>query len=681
MNKKIRQSIFFLLVAVLIACCAVFFSCGDSSNPVVAPQETVYKLDYTNVTLTEHHIGKISKMFDELLWGSVQPSSATSDLKGIFDIAGAGFPEFKPVFSIASTIVGWCSPNYAKMSYKLDEQILSDVQEIQSQLTTMSNQIKTLQNTVDDDFNALFAEIANQDANTYKSDVDNAISAVSELSSAIKNCLKNSDPSSCMTGLMYKQDLQSMIVNLTGAYVPPDGVINLPISSNSAATKFNAILSNSANTTVYEDSNKLYSAFQTEVVTNSDNMSSVLDSYNGLIWGNYIRSLNALQTLYIDLLYVNQVLEGNWNNDIPATKTYPDATEFFNISNFVSYGMMSLASLIWNNTVSDPNIEDIKCNNYTETDLSYPFQSVKYWPGIAPGGTWVNTCDLYRWKGFVKNYSGTWDSNILTVQCAPITMMPNGDPSCAMFSLQPTDMSIKYSTLCNPGSGVNAQYLPPLTGFVNYDNPENTPKPIAYGYCTSVNVDYWNNMNNPSTSSAESSVTLNTKCDSNSCPDCSFYIDLNPWDYYSLWANNFPGGGGCVVTDGSTIGISANYHTICGPGEPSMVFCGPYTWILGVNQNNLSDYASSGAFEILGELGAKYTGFPKDNYAQVTFTLACFTGDEQCHFDTDMPEVLCYGLDEIQVANTAANYEGSLTVTPNGCWQYADKSNMISPTQ
>jgi hypothetical protein len=682
MNKKIKQSISFLLVAVLIACCAVFFSCGDSNNSVVAPQKTVYKLDYNNVTLTEYHMGKISKIFDELLWKSVQPSSATihpsSGAKDLFDLASAGFGDFTGVFGIASSIFGWCQPNYAKMGYELDKQILSDVQEIQGQLTTISKQIGTLQETVDDDFNALFSEIANQQADTYKSDVDNAISAVSGLSGSINSCKSDSDPKKCLEKFMPNQDLQTMIVNLSGAYVPTNAIINMPTNSSTAATNYNTILSNSENTTVYTDLNSLYGAFQTEVETNSAEMAPDLDSYNGLIWGNYIRSINALEQLYIDLLYVNKVFKGKWNNNIPTVEGYSDATEFFNVSNFVSYGMMSLTSLIWNNTVSDVNIADITCENYIKTDLSYPFQAPKYWPGFVPAGTWMNTCDIYRWNGFVENYSGTWDSNTLTVQCAPITMMPNGDPPCAMFDSDPVDMNIAYSTLCNPGSGVNAQYLPPLTGFVNYDNTNNTPEPIAYGYCTSVNVGYWDNINNPITSSAESSVTLQTKCDSSSCPDCSFYIDLNPWDYYSLWANNFPGGGGCVVTDGSQIGISADYHTICGDLGGN---CGPYTWILGINQNNLSDYAASGAFAFQGNLYANYTGYPKDNYATVTLALACITGDELCHFDTDMPEVLCYGLDEIQVANTGNGWEGSLTVTPNGCWQYADQTNMIPSTQ
>ncbi len=237
---------------------------------------------------------------------------------------------------------------------------------------------------------------------------------------------------------------------------------------------------------------------------------------------------------------MNQQLEGNFNTDIPTVAGNPGDT-FFNLSNFIYYGMLSLTSLILNNTISDVPVEDIHCTNYIKPDLSYPLQSPKSWPELnLPGGTWKQTCDIYIWLGLANgNYSGSWDNGTLTVQCAPITTWPNGEPTCVEFgSDTPVEMSIAYSAICNSGSDVSAQYMPTLNG--------QTEAPMAYGYCSSVNMNYYNDSANyTNIVSQTTGYAPSTSCSGDGthvsgCDSCQWGIYFNPNGYFQFGANTFP---------------------------------------------------------------------------------------------------------------------------------------------
>jgi hypothetical protein len=712
MNKKTKQSISFLLVAVLIACCAVFFSCGDSNNPVVAPQETVYKLDYNNVTLTEYHKEKIAQIFKELLEENARfYTDRMASASKIFSLASAGFGDLTGTFGLVGDILGWCQPNYAKMDYKLEKQIQSEITQMQTQLNTISGQITTLTANVQTDFAALFGETAQIEQNTYTSSVENATQAVAELTSSIKNCADGSKSSlsSCLTTAMTNIDVAKMILDLSGAAINQDGSFNNsysppPKTSTSSekqqyykniSQNYNNITSNAISSSVYNDLDSFYTTIQVQADNDASKMSTIFDNYNQLIVSNYIRSVNALIQLLTDISYVSTVSGVTWNNNIPSPVPLPtgytSTSTFYNLQNYGYFSLLTLASIYINSIISDVNIQDINCNNYTETNLSYPFQAPKYWPGLVPGGTWANTCDIYRWNGFLENYSGAWDSDTLTAECLPMTIMPNSNPSCAMFGSDPSEINFKFSTLCTNGlnensqynSGVNTQYLPTLNNF-NYDSTNNqNPEPIIYAYCTSVNVSYWNNDTNPTTSAQQpDNIQPTTTCNDSNCSNCSFYLNFDTSSYsnsyWEPWQCNFPNG--CCVTPGNyanTWGISADYDTICGDSE----ICGPFTWVIGINQNGSSDYTGSGAIALEGSVYVYSGAYLKDRESTLYPNWGCFNGDDLCRLSNSNATILCYGLDEIQMSSTGDAYEMALTVTPNGCWQYADKSNMTYPTQ
>jgi len=354
--------------------------------------------------------------------------------------------------------------------------------------------------------------------------------------------------------------------------------------------------------------------------------------------------------------------------------------------------MLSLSSITMNYLISDIPIQDINCSMYTNTTISYPLQSPKYWTNVFPGGTWTNTCDVYIWSGLNNgSYLGAWDTNTLTAQCALITtlinnsdggVMVDGGPAqynCVMFNNNGgtdggTDggtfmnMSIPYSSICNSGSKVGAQYLPTLTGY--------TSSPIEYGYCSSVNMNYYNNSANYSHSSGDGWIfdstftTPSTWCDESSCSACQWTFNYDP-TYFNIpgTANNFSST--CNNSTGQ-FGIWASHKNNTGNNGNYAQF------VIGTNTSGSPSHTNAGAFIMQGSVSIH------DSQGVLLPGLGCYANDNQCNLYVVAPYTsnsMCYGTDEIQLNQPGQGWMADYVIITDGCYNsYADKSGIISST-
>jgi hypothetical protein len=674
MNKKIRLPIFFLLVALLIACCAVFFSCGDSNNPVVAPQETVYKLDYNNVTLTEYHKEKIAKIFKELLEENARfYTDRMASASDIFSLASAGFGDLTGTFGLVGNLVDWCQPNYAKMDYKLEEQIQEEVKQMQTQLNNISGQITTLTANVQNDFELLFGEKAKIEQNIYTSSVENATQDVAELTANINNCINGSDPplSKCLTEAMADINVAKMILDLSGAAINQDGSFNnsySPPPKNAASSEkkqyytnisqnYNNITSNASSSSVYTNLDSFYTTIQTQAINNASEMSTIYHNYNDLIVSNYIRSVNAFIQFITDISYVSTVSGVTWNNDIPTPDPLPtgykSTSTFYNLQNYGYFSLLTLASIYVNAIISDVNIQDINCNNYTKINLSYPFQAPKYWANL-PQGDWVQTCDIYRWQGLTNPYSGTWNNGTLEAACTGITKLSSGgcmSTSGVLSTPIKTNLSVDYTTLCPENEALNANYRP-VSQYVS--------EASAYGYCGYSG--FYQASGNFNFSTEGAGFQASTTC-TGSCGGCAIYVTLPASGYfgetnYNTFQNTCPNPSGSTP---QTIGIGADYHN------------DNYGWEGGPSSEGASYYVLStptGAVALLGGMDycgddcvANCVGGGCTKEGTLMGWVACFDNDSQC---SAFEGGICENTDLITVSNPVG-YQANINVTQDGC--------------
>jgi len=697
-----------MVPVVLIVCGVFFIYCAGCSNTASKPSNT-NKLVPSNVTLTEYNKERMAKMTIELLHGESTTSNQKSRLRDtgwedIFNLSSTSFGDVTAIDSVVTQIMGYCSPNYAQENYQLDQQMQSEISSMQTQLTSMQSQLTTLQNTVNSGFTALTAVGLSSAVTTYKTSTDgveNAMTAITNFSSAITNC--NSEPS-CLTGYMTKSvDIATWVENLSGltptlsGYIDPPPALppKGPLTQSQIDTislNYNATLTQAMQSTLYTLTDNLYSAVQSQVVTAPGTMGSTFENYNNLIMANYFRQTQALQQLYVNLLNVVAVLGTLPGSDIPQVTGYPNAGIFFNLTNFIYSAMLSLTTLTTNDLISDVPVQDINCSNYTNKTISYPIQSPKYWTNTFPGGPWTNTCDIYIWSGLNNgNYSGTWDNNTLTAQCTRITTLINSDGgmmedggatnyNCVMFNYDGgtdagtdagTDggtfmnMSISYSSICNSGSGVGAQYLPTLTGF--------TTNPVEYGYCSSVNMNYYNNSSNyswnyPGGAYLPTETTLETWCDKSSCSACqwTFSYDSSYFDIPGT-ANNFSA---TCNNSNSQFGIWASHKNTNGNHGNFAQF------VIGTNTNGSSSHTNSGAFLLVGQVSTH------DSHNYLLPGFGCYQNDNRCNLNvsSSFSNSLCYGTDEIQLnPSPGQGWVADYIVITDGCYySYADKSGIIS---
>ncbi len=725
--KKSNVFLSFLLVSLLTAGSIFFIHCGGSSQPEPAPNpESATKLN-------RHHAGNI-KAYHKLMFGDhfngtfesksfligddsngtfeKKPLRAEMGLQGLgeaFDVGTEIFGNVSGVMGVVSSIMGWAGPNYAAEDTALLTQMNTQLSQLQTSINNLSTQITNMQTDLTGQNKQISAQINKIVTENLTSTLQTYFTNIDEIYDSLGNCgLYNPNSPDVYLNCVNGVATDSNMTNLTNAFwfisaLPSSTTLSTAQTSsditNSYYTEFKSILANANTSSLHTSVNGLYTNTQDQVGLSPGE----LEDYNRIIaevqtyCSDYLVKWYWATSAILGAQYLmanNNIAPNSTNYGIPdigGTKTY--STSITNALTFFKAAANSLAALSMNNIISDMDLSLLNCAILNEAiggnaanvqNLCYPFQSPKYWTGLPkenlPDGNWKNNCILYRWSQLGGGYTGgSWDGSNLTVQCAPITML--GNDNCNEFDAEPVEMSIAYSTICNSGSEVSAQYTPTLNG--------QTEAPMAYGYCSSVNMDHYNDSANyTNTISQTTGYAPSTSCSGDGthvsgCDSCQWGIYFNPNGYFLVegTADTFPAT--CSWTSNS-FGLWASYEMFDDGGWGSHCAengCsgGPYQYVIGVNTGGSSAYTSSGAFVMEGVISTSHGAGHPDS-SSVSIAYACYKGDELCTINHDTIS-LCYGLDQISLGQPSGGWTATFSVTPNGCYDsYADKTNLISNT-
>ena len=730
--KKSKLFIPFLLVSLLTAGSIFFTHCGGSSQTEPASNPDSAK------KLNRYHSGNIKAyhklMFGDHFNGTFQRTSfsAGDDFNGTldekplrtkmalqglgdaFDVGTEIFGNVSGVMGVVSSIMGWAGPDYAEEDNALLQTMNTQLSQIQSSINNLSSQITSMQT----DLQGENKQISEQINNIVKANLTSTLQAnftnIDDIYDDLENC-GTYNPNSPDVYLNCVNDVATgaNLADLADAFwmissLPSGTTLSTAQTSsdisNSYLTEFKNILANAKTSQLYTPVYGMYTDTQEQVgLSPSD-----LEDYNRIIaevqtyCSDYLIKWYASTSAILSAEYLmtqNKITPASTAFGIPGiggSNSY--STSIANSLTFFKAATNSLAVLSMNNIISDMDLYFLNCailneaisaddpDNDDITNMSYPFQSPKYWTtntNNLPDGNWKNNCILYRWSQLGGGYTGgIWDGSNLTVQCAPITML--GDNNCNEYDEEPAEMSIAYSTICNSGSEVSAQYTPTLNGL--------TEAPMAYGYCSSVNMNYYNDGSNyTNTTSQDTGYAPSTSCTGDGdhrtgCPNCQWGVYFDPDGYFLVesTADTFPAT--CSGTSNS-FGLWASYEMFHGNNyggscaeDGHLCNGGPYQYVIGVNTGGSSAYTSSGAFVMEGNISTSDGVIGQSDSSSVSIAYACYKGDDLCtinHADV----VFCYGLDQIQVAQPNGGWTATFSVTPNGCYDsYADKTNMISNT-
>jgi hypothetical protein len=632
----------------------------------------------------------------------------------------AGFPELTPVISLATDVVDLFLPKNKNNQEEFDNQIETTLKSIQSQLTTIQSEISSLTSTVTTLNNTIINILINgailQNAklmSALNTDVNNAMEQVKNNNYYIENTHTVQDPGGFYENVAgLTPGLITIIEDISGISTIIDKSQIDTISQDPMNSKTYSTITTDGISTLsymylilnYAYTTQLPASF-TSSLSNSENTINNINTYDQGIIQQVLFNLQMLEKLYYlgviaimeRALALEQCPNPDSNSSCPSNLAdmaqwsppfagfNSEDTAKEQLEAFTQYWVASvkvfLTMIGTDFFVSDINVEDINCQTYN-TRLTQIFPTAVETVKLVslPEGAWTDQCILYRNQILTNVYSGSWDGNTIIAQCAPLTQISNGTPPCQEFDAPLVEMSVEYSTICKPDSPLNAQYRPILNGF--------TDEATAYGYCSSVNMNYYNDSSNYTnlTSAEYSGIAPSTTCDTGSCGSCQWTFNYN--SNYMLvpgTANNFPS---TCNNSGSSFGIWASDKMLNDGAHGSncsdaMHTCtgGPYQFVVGANTNGSSTYTSSGAFVFEGVINTlKYDGTEKDAYASNSINFACYSGDDLCAFNNDTPSVLCYGLDEIQLENSNG-WTATFSVTPNGCWSYADTNSMTYPLQ
>jgi hypothetical protein len=738
MYTKTKRFIFLLISTALAMGSISLLSCSENDGQVVSSPQDDGWTDVEEVKVTAGHQDNIKLFFqfmfgDNFINGTSAEKLALQSEEDNFDSGDeiialdpdpeADYKAVKKVFDVVKKIFKKKQPNWGKIDYKLLKEEQKQLDEIQKSIDDLSMQIKEMKLALE----GLDKELDIEVLNLTKEQIYSAIMAEFENIDTMNNDLINCEQDvnvledrkyfNCVNDIATSDELRS----LADAFYYLSALtldITLQQAENFAVTAddfsiegVKKIMVNFLDSQLCLDYRTFYSDVQNEISRTSADM----ESYN-----NALLFVQTLSSVYLIKWYVitsQIILAQSQMQDFPdlfdpITPTskafgipgiggdYKTGESIGNTLTMFEAAINSLGLLSMNFVVSDMNLSNLTCDIINQNDpkfikhMSFPFQSPRYWTNLAgqandlPSGSWTNNCILYRWAALPGSYTdGSWDGDPLVVNCAPITIPGAG--SCGKFDADPVEMSLEYSTFCNPGSDVSAQYLPTLNGF--------TDAPTSYGYCSSVNTGYYySSYTDKITSVDYSGIAPYTIChdgtddnppSSSDCGKCQwlFFYDAS---YFGVSEDNQNFPSTCSYSPGQ-FGIWASYDMFndggwggsCGSFEQCSG--GPYQFVVDANTTMSPAHTNSGAFVFEGEISTTHSdqwGNPKGASNEINF--ACYTGDDQCHFNNETANVLCYGLDSIQINQDNVNgTQANFAVTTNGCvQQYGELTNMTSTT-